>query len=1171
MSVRRIPSDTIERQRRAADPGVSAWVAANAGAGKTHVLASRVIRLLLDGTDPQKILCLTYTKAAAANMANRVFDTLGEWTMLDDATLSARIAAVEGVEPDAGKLARARRLFARALETPGGLKIQTIHAFCEAILHQFPLEANIAGHFELLDGRMEEALVAEARRELLTGAVHDDSGALGVAFGAVLAAGGESGLDRLLGEIVQKRDGLRAFIDQCGGAEGCHDALREEFDFAEGATAEEIAAAAWPLPGCNPAYLKKIDAWAFENGAKRARESFTYAAVLACAETDPLARLEKAAAALLKSDGDVYNTDKLFTKSMRTAFPDLAERYVKAAEAAHAAKDRIALLAMLEATRAALTVADQLIGRYEALKRGRGFLDFNDLIMRTAHLLRRADAGPWVQYKLDRGIDHILLDEAQDTSPQQWDVIRSMTSEFFTGEGARANILRTIFAVGDEKQSIYSFQGAEPKAFAEMRHDFSARARDARKGFRPERLPYSFRSTPDVLSAVDLVFKATHARKGLTGDPEEIEHLAIRSSDPGYVELWPSVGAEAVEEPEDWREGVDHASAPAVRLAEHIALTVKGWIASGEIIEGRGARVGPGDIMVLVRKRDRFIHALSRRLKELDIPVAGADRLSLPGHIAVKDLAAIGRFALQPHDDLSLAALLKSPVFGYDDDDLIALSAGRPHSQSLWSRLRARADHDERCQHAVRQLAAWRNEAGYKPAVDFYATVLGRDGVRRAMMARLGPEAGEIIDEFMNFVLAQERTGAGDLESFLAILSAGGPEIKREMDQIRDEVRIMTVHAAKGLEAPIVFLVDSGSEPFNTAHRPHLVAYPPQTGAWEGKGWLWRAGAALKNTVLGALDQEFAERAEEEYRRLLYVGMTRAEDRLIVCGYHGTRGPNGLTWHRLVREGLERSEATVTFDNAIIGVEALRYRITQGVPVKGKAKAQGKTEPDLPLPFDPAVRLAPPADMPRPLSPSGAALLIEPGPERDTLSRSPVFDGTQEPGLAIRRGLAVHKMLQMLPAVPAGERAAGARTWLERTAADWPHEECEEALGAVFRILSDPDFAPVFAEGSRAEVPVMGTIAIKGRDHLVSGVIDRLAVTGSDVLVVDYKTNRPPPRTAQEVPSGHVAQMALYRELLRPLYPRHSIRCALLYTEAARLIVLGEDVMAASLARLSRA
>ncbi|TIQ92705.1 MAG: double-strand break repair helicase AddA, partial [Mesorhizobium sp.] len=312
---------------------------------------------------------------------------------------------------------------------------------------------------------------------------------------------------------------------------------------------------------------------------------------------------------------------------------DLAERYQVAADAILEISDRLALFRMLEGTRAALTIADWLIARYEHLKRARGFLDFNDLITRTVNLLARPDAGPWVQYKLDQGIDHILLDEAQDTSPDQWEVVKRLAEEFFAGLGARDMVHRTVFAVGDEKQSIYSFQGAAPDSFADSRLLFAGKVRDANAAFADLKLTWSFRSTDDVLAAVDRVFADPVVRRGISHDPDPLSHKAIRSDAPGYVEVWPSIGADIVDEPDDWTQAVDHAHAPAVRVAENVAATIAGWIGAGEIIEGRGKQLRPGDVLVLVRKRDRFVHALTRALKRRDIPVAGADRLSLPGHI----------------------------------------------------------------------------------------------------------------------------------------------------------------------------------------------------------------------------------------------------------------------------------------------------------------------------------------------------------------------------------------------------------------------------------------------------------------------------------------------------------------------------------------------------------
>jgi ATP-dependent helicase/nuclease subunit A len=474
-------------------------------------------------------------------------------------------------------------------------------------------------------------------------------------------------------------------------------------------------------------------------------------------------------------------------------------------------------------------------------------------------------------------------------------VVQALAADFFAGKSAREDVRRTVFAVGDEKQSIYSFQGADPESFALSGHDFSKAVENIGARFERVRLLHSFRSVTDVLSAVDVTFSATEVRKGLTRDPEELEHLAIRDAAPGYVEIWPSIGTETVEEPEDWTQAIDHASAPSVRLAASIAETIARWIARNEPIEGQGRPVGPGDILVLVRKRDRFVHALSRELKNRHVPVAGADRLALTDHIAVQDLMAIGRIAVQPDDDLSLASLLKSPVFGWSEDELFELAHDRPEERSLLECLgRLSADRPE-WQETWETLRRWRNEAGYVSPFAFYARILGRDGVRARMIARLGHEAGDVVDEFLNFCLSVESVGVQGLEALLGLLETGGPEIKREMDQARGEVRIMTAHSAKGLEAPVVFLVDGGSAPFSHSHLPALLPFTARFGDVAGEGYLWRTGNDTANATSQAICEAIGRKAEEEYRRLLYVAMTRAEDRLIVCGYQGKRAPSDMT------------------------------------------------------------------------------------------------------------------------------------------------------------------------------------------------------------------------------------------------------------------------------------
>ncbi|WP_246730189.1 double-strand break repair helicase AddA [Nitratireductor mangrovi] len=1165
-----IPPDTTERQLRASDPRLSAWVSANAGSGKTHVLSRRVMRLLLDQVDPSRILCLTYTKAAAANMSTRVFRDLARWATLDDATLAEEVEALEERRPGPQRLRLARRLFARALETPGGLKIQTIHAFCEAVLHRFPLEANIAGHFELLDGRMEQALVAEARRDLLAGIDDPARLELAEAFAAVLKAGGEHGLEELLGEIVQKRDALRAFITEIAGTAPPFGDVAEEFGFSGHEDEESIIASAWPDPWFDAALAARLETAARAAGKKTATR-FGELLAAAC-DASPSAGFAAARDLFLENKkSGVWvprKTRQIMAAGVAEHFPEFEAEFARAAQTFTATVDRLAAWHMASQTRAALVIADWLIARYERLKSARGYLDFNDLINRTASLLSRTDVGPWIQYKLDQGIDHILVDEAQDTSPQQWRVVARLAEEFFAGRGARDDDIRTIFAVGDEKQSIYSFQGAEPEAFENYRRHFAARVEAAGHRFERVRLPHSFRSTEDVLQAVDSVFRRPEARAGLTRDSDPIDHRAIRVGDPGHVELWEQIAPQQVDEPDDWTEAIDHATAPAARLADIVAATIDRWLKTGERLEGPDRRIAPGDVLVLVRKRDRFIHALSRSLKNRHIAVAGADRLNLRTHIAVQDMIALGRFVLQPHDDLSLAALLKSPVFGVGEKDLFDVAADRG-DLSLHAALRRKAQHEPHWAAVEERLARWRNEADTRTVFDFYAAILGRDGVRQQMVRRLGREAGDILDEFLSFCLASEKAGIEGLEAFLATLENAGPDIRREMDQSRDEVRIMTVHASKGLEAPVVILVDNGSAPFSESHLPRLMPMRSQKGLWQGEGFVWRAGRDSANSRSLAISQAIAAKAREEYRRLLYVGMTRAEDRLIVCGYRGVNEPDPGIWHTLVRTALD-DEVTTEERHPVADLGVRHFRVTAPRP---RAGAEEEPAPQPRAQAVPAFLHAPlphAARLPRPLAPSGASAIIEPDRGPVAANVSPVLDPAA-PSFAAARGTAMHRLLQSLPQLPVTAREEAAAAYLERVGSGWPAGECEAALRAVMSILAEPRFADVFAPGSRAEVALMGTLEVGGVPRAISGKIDRIAVAGDEVLIVDYKTGRPPPSDVSQVPFGHVAQMALYRELLRPLYPGRRVTAALLFTEAPMLLHVPAEAMDGALVRLTPA
>ncbi|MCF3639932.1 double-strand break repair helicase AddA, partial [Rhizobium sp. TRM95111] len=666
---------TAIRQAAASDPDASAWVSANAGSGKTHVLTQRVIRLLLAGCRPSAILCLTYTKAAASEMSNRIFDRLAEWATLSDETLSERVAAVEGTWPDRIKLQAARRLFAKALETPGGLKIQTIHAFCEAILHQFPLEANVAGHFSVLDDRAAAILLADARRTLLTATVAEEDAALAEAFAAVLDIADDTGLERLIGEIVGKREALRAYLQAAGGTGGAAADLRRRLELGPQEDEAAILSSYWPLDGLAGPLLDGYLSLAASLGSETVKQNAA-ALVAVPRMADAAGRRQALVDLFFTKAGAPAKLDRAFLskKLKEDAAPHLEAALAAAQAHVAASEDRLRRLRTFEATRAALVIADRLIGDYDDIKKSRSQLDFDDLIEKTAELLTRSGVSAWVHYKLDRGIDHVLVDESQDTSPRQWEIVRALTEDFFAGEGPHAG-QRTLFAVGDEKQSIYSFQGARPERFAEEGRTAERRARAAAIAFHPIRLLLSFRSTRDVLSAVDQVFASPANARGLGASGDGVVHASNRGREPGVVDLWEMIAAGPAGDEDDWTAPFDAVpeASPVNVLARRIADTLAAWLGRETVTEKGVTRpMTPGDVIVLVRKRDAFVTALTRTLKQRHrIPVAGADRQVLTRHIAVQDLMALGRFALLPEDSLSLAALLKSPFFDLDEETLL--------------------------------------------------------------------------------------------------------------------------------------------------------------------------------------------------------------------------------------------------------------------------------------------------------------------------------------------------------------------------------------------------------------------------------------------------------------------------------------------------------------------
>jgi ATP-dependent helicase/nuclease subunit A len=1101
--------DALAAQVRAATPSASSWVSANAGSGKTRVLTDRVARLLLAGTDPQKILCLTYTKAAAAEMQNRLFRTLGAWAMLDDADLRAALQALgepgESIPP--ARLARARTLFARALETPGGLRIQTIHAFCEALLRRFPLEAGVAPQFRVLEDRQAKALREEVL-DALARAAPEHFAAL-----ALQLPGDDP--DALLQEIGQHRAAFAAPFDPAR--------LAAALGATPGLTAAVLAAEV--LPPEDVEHLRALMPILAASTKSDSKAAGILAEALAA--DDPDARLALLESVLLFGSGAqapfAAKVGQFPTRPVRDAHAGRMPRLEQLMRRVEAARPRRLGLNAFVRSEALNRFARAWLEAFEARKRALGLLDFDDMIDRAEALLVRRETAAWVLWRLDGGIDHILVDEAQDTSPAQWRVIEAVSAEFFAGDGARG-LARTIFVVGDEKQSIYSFQGADPAEFGAKCAHYERVLTELGRELQHCDLLYSFRSAPPILRLVDAVF-AGAAGQGLVGG---VTHHAIAPDKPGRVELWPFLPKPDKPDERPWDQPLDARAPddPVEVLAGRIAASVAEWLASGRALPGDpdGRAIRPGDVMILVQRRSELFDAVIRALKRARVPVAGADLLRIGGELAVNDLMAALRVAATPGDDLSLAAFLRSPLGGMTERELFDLA--HPRSGPLWRALRdAPAGRWPEARALLAELMA---QADWLRPFELLTRILVRHDGRRRLVARLGTEAEDGIDALLDQALAYEQAEAPSLTGFLAWMDREEVAVKRRSEGA-DQVRVMTVHGAKGLESPIVILPD-------TALRQEGRNAPQILRLADGQP-VWRMRSEAAPAAVAAAEAARRSLVRAENSRLLYVALTRAQTWLIVCGA-GAEG-NGESWHGLVKEAM-----TQLAPAAEPGPDGEVLTLAHNWPAPTVAAAPAPAPPpSLALPAG-----APQAAV-RPMAPSGLG---------GELVLSGEAGGDAEAAKAW--GTAVHRLLEHLHLVPAADRARLAGRLLPGD------PRLAELLAEAEAVMQAPELAWIFGSSSLAEVEVAAPLAELGGARIL-GRIDRLVVEPGRVTAVDFKSNRAVPQAPEAVPEGILRQLGAYRAALRQIWTDREVGTAVLWTRAARLMPVPATLVDAALAR----
>ncbi|MEO8618290.1 MAG: double-strand break repair helicase AddA [Sphingomicrobium sp.] len=1115
-------------QGLAADPQVHAAVSASAGTGKTQVLTARVLRLLLGGVRPESILCLTFTKAGAAEMANRIGERLAGWVRMKDVDLARDLESLgEPIDPTTRE--EARRLFARVLEAPGGLRIQTIHSFAQSLLASFPAEAGIAPGFQPIEGRAEQEL---ARRTLADVAADAESRGDEALIGDIQALSmrlGEAGAEEYLLKCARHADSL----DDLGPASGIEPALREVVRLPHGDIEDAIAK--W----CDD---DEFDTASLEQ-AQRANILWATATgtAQAAAIGDWLAMTPNGRAATLDRLARVFMTGKGEPRKVSSGLakcdPDyshIAEAMIDAIGSLLAMRSAAALIAIQAA---GLRAGQVYAAAYVNAKRVAGVADFDDLIRWTRNLLETSGMGDWVRFKLDRRTDHVLVDEAQDTNDNQWAIVDAVAGEFFSGSSESEQRWRTLFMVGDFKQAIFGFQGTDPNEYEKARDKFREAAErltnEARdnpdiltRDFRDLSISASFRSSPAILDLVDTVIgEIGHEAMGLPRRPEP--HRAFHAERPGEVEWWPPFELDDQDEADDT--GEEGWIADSDRLyASKIAAYVRRLIDEKPLMASTGQPLSAGDVLILVRSRGELASLIVARLFAEHVPVAGIDRLHLHRPLAVKDLLSAVTFAVQPLDDLNLANLLVSPLVGWTQDQLYDAAFRR--TGSLWGALLDRERSDPASAQALDILNVILAMADYTTPARFLETILsGPIQGRRKLLARLGQEARDPIEELLSAALEFERGETPSLERFLAWFGSGDVEIKRDPSAPTDAVRVMTVHGSKGLEAPFVILADATADPANLGPKSPPLEFPVDGDPVP----LIRPKKAERCPPFDLLIEKEEELDRAEHWRLLYVALTRARERLVVAGVK-KRGDGEASWHRAV----EKAMVAMNAEPEVEGV--LRYRSKGRSPAVTRG---GKREPVVHRLPDWLFRNAPQeARPPRPLAPSALVEDDQPHPPP-----SPAM------AAAARRGILLHALFERLPGVPPGDRHVVALAWLERSAAVDDSTQREEMAALACAIIGDADHRDLFGPSSLGEAPIAATLP-DGR--VIAGTVDRLLVEADLVRLVDFKTGFSVPASESDVPLSHQRQMAAYREALQVIFPDRRIEASLLYTAGPKIITL---------------
>ncbi len=1039
-------------QLKASNPLLSSWVSASAGTGKTKILTDRVLRLLLQAVPFNKILCLTFTNAAANEMQERIIANFEKWAHFSPQDLCSTLENTLGRKATKDELTIASSLFDSYLKTQDQINIYTIHSFCQKILKKFPLEAGISPHFKIIDEFKVKQIIRDIKKQLfnlpelepITRFFAENFHELTIddIFNKIISA---------KTKILKKEPNLSSTYS---------DLVTQGINHIQKLSNHDPNIYVDTINIENPE-VKNIIAKLIGNDLQNTDLKSIFLTLSGAKKKRIVVKK------IAKPDSDLYREleniqDKIYQLDQ-----------AKKAEYLFSYSKLLAI------------ISEKIASEFEAYKRKNSFLDYDDLIIHTENLLTNSHAKEWVLYKLDGGVEHLLVDEAQDTSKNQWRIIEALIEEFYAGESNNYYKNRTIFVVGDEKQSIFSFQGADISTFSYMNKFLNEKLKNGRKPFETIDLNVSYRSTREILTCVNDVFHKI-AKNNLEDFSAKLQEMTPhRLSHSGVVELWPLCVDEDSSDSEEFWPLVyqNNLGNGKIILAEKIANYVKEQINSGRILPSTNAKISAEDFMILFRTRDDFTDEVIKALKKAEIDITGLDRIPLAEDLGVADLLAIANFVLNPENDLNLAALLKSPILRLPEQELYILAIlAKKNRISLWKYLNLEKQYSL----IKTKLQEFLSLYEILPLVDFFLYITDVLNYRDVIT-----ENDEVIDEFLKLSKNYFLEYNSSLQNFIYWFQTHPITVKRDTDT-KNKLRIMTAHASKGLQSPIVILCDTTKLP-NSIER-----------------FIWDENDQLLSAKSSSYIPEFYEtlkikeqqKAYQEYLRLLYVGMTRAEDHLIICGYQGKNKIPENCWYKLINHSMQEIGSLDINGNLIYGTPYLHVVSQNSLHNKKHTKIIENK-------------------IPRPIK------SWKPETRSSDYKSSPV---------ALEYGLIFHKIL---------EDAVGSKNLdnfdkhpLIKTLSNNLQKRIKTSLK---KLVSNVQFKELLKHEIKTEL----SFGYKTGSEIKIGRVDLAVISKDQVVIIDYKSGN----NYDSIPEAYIKQLKFYKEAFMEIYPDKNINCKILWLE----------------------